>query len=183
MSRRPNPYLELAAELGLYLCSLLVRCVKAAGTLGVLVAFSWLTGGVYCHRESLVIFGVAHWVLELLAYTTSELKTLAEARTGRGPRLRTPHRRRGEIKEGIARNRKEGKVAVPRKQERKDKSLRRFLSMRQVEETTGLSRATIYRKMAKGTFPLSVRISEGRVGWERSAVDAWCRQMLRRRPS
>ena len=72
---------------------------------------------------------------------------------------------------------------MSREVERKNKSLRRFYSMGEVEGITSLSRATIYRKMTEGTFPLSVRISQGRVGWERSAVDAWCEQMMRRRTS
>jgi prophage regulatory protein len=52
--------------------------------------------------------------------------------------------------------------------------MRRFYSMGEVEAITSLSRSTIYRKMARGTFPLSVAISEGRIGWERQAVDEWC---------
>lgn len=52
--------------------------------------------------------------------------------------------------------------------------MRRFYSMGEVEAITSLSRSTIYRKMARGTFPLSVAISEGRIGWERQSVDEWC---------
>jgi prophage regulatory protein len=46
--------------------------------------------------------------------------------------------------------------------------------MGEVEAITSLSRSTIYRKMNCGTFPRSVLISEGRIGWERRAVDEWC---------
>lgn len=67
---------------------------------------------------------------------------------------------------------------MSREMERKDKSLRRFYSMGEVEGITSLSRATIYRKMADGTFPSSVPISRGRVGWERRAVDEWCEAKL-----
>jgi prophage regulatory protein len=63
---------------------------------------------------------------------------------------------------------------MTRESERKNKSLRRFYTMGEVEAITSLSRATIYRKMAHGTFPASVQISEGRVGWERRAIDDWC---------
>jgi prophage regulatory protein len=63
---------------------------------------------------------------------------------------------------------------MSRESERKNKSLRRFYTMGEVEAITSLSRATIYRKMAQGTFPVSVQISEGRVGWERRTVDDWC---------
>ncbi|HEV8582725.1 MAG TPA: AlpA family phage regulatory protein [Thermoanaerobaculia bacterium] len=69
---------------------------------------------------------------------------------------------------------------MSREVERKNKNLRRFYSMGEVEAITSLSRATIYRKMANGTFPASVPLSAGRVGWERGAVDAWCEQMMRR---
>jgi prophage regulatory protein len=67
---------------------------------------------------------------------------------------------------------------MSRESERKNKSLRRFYTMGEVEAITSLSRATIYRKMTQGTFPASVQISEGRVGWERRAVDEWCEARL-----
>ena len=63
---------------------------------------------------------------------------------------------------------------MSRESERNNKSLRRFYTMGEVEAITSLSRATIYRNMTRGTFPASVQISEGRVGWERRAVDEWC---------
>ena len=68
---------------------------------------------------------------------------------------------------------------MSRETERRNKSLRRFYSMGEVEAITSLSRATIYRKMANRTFPAAVRISEGRVGWERRAVDEWCEGRLK----
>ena len=67
---------------------------------------------------------------------------------------------------------------MSREVERKNKNLRRFYSMGEVEAITSLSRSTIYRKMGEGTFPSSVSISEGRVGWERRAVDEWCEGRL-----
>jgi prophage regulatory protein len=70
------------------------------------------------------------------------------------------------------------KEAMSREVERKDKSLRRFYSVGEIEAITSLSRATIYRKMAQGTFPTSVPISAGRVGWDRLAVDEWCEGRL-----
>jgi prophage regulatory protein len=72
----------------------------------------------------------------------------------------------------------QGKDSMSREMERRNKSLRRFYSVGEVEAITSLSRSTIYRKMAQGTFPVSVPISEGRVGWERRAVDAWCEARL-----
>lgn len=67
---------------------------------------------------------------------------------------------------------------MSRESERRNKSLRRFYSVGEVEAITSLSRSTIYRKMAEGTFPASVPISQGRVGWERRAVDEWCEARL-----
>src|SRR5262249_4200221 len=63
---------------------------------------------------------------------------------------------------------------MSREIDRRNKSLRRFYSMGEIEAITSLSRATIYRKIAQGTFPASVQISKGRVGWETRAIDQWC---------
>ena len=49
----------------------------------------------------------------------------------------------------------------------------KILRMRTVLERTGLSRATIYRKMRDGTFPNQVRISEHCRGWRESAINCW----------
>lgn len=38
---------------------------------------------------------------------------------------------------------------------------------------TGLSRSTLYRKIAEGTFPAQVRISVHGAGWHESAVSRW----------
>ncbi|MBJ7439624.1 MAG: AlpA family transcriptional regulator [Sphingopyxis sp.] len=38
---------------------------------------------------------------------------------------------------------------------------------------TGLSRSTIYRKMAEGTFPAQVKISIHGAGWYESAINRW----------
>ncbi len=42
-----------------------------------------------------------------------------------------------------------------------------------VEARVGLSRATIYAKMANGSFPKPVRLSERAVGWKAEDIDAW----------
>jgi prophage regulatory protein len=49
----------------------------------------------------------------------------------------------------------------------------RILRIRTVLERTGLSRATMYRKMQSGTFPKSVQISTRCTGWRESAVEQW----------
>jgi len=67
---------------------------------------------------------------------------------------------------------------MSREVERRNKSMRRFYSIGEVEAITSLSRSTIYRKMEQGTFPPSVAISEGRVGWNRREIDEWCEAKL-----
>ena len=42
---------------------------------------------------------------------------------------------------------------------------RKVLRVAQVEDATGLSRATIYRKMNDRTFPIAVRLGDRAVGW------------------
>ena len=50
-----------------------------------------------------------------------------------------------------------------------DKLLRR----REVEELVGLSRASIYRWMRNGEFPLPVRTGSMSVRWKESDITAW----------
>ncbi|WP_084583882.1 helix-turn-helix transcriptional regulator [Sphingomonas azotifigens] len=49
----------------------------------------------------------------------------------------------------------------------------RFLRLKEVLRRTSLSRATLYRKIQKGTFPKQVRIATRCAGWRESAVNAW----------
>ena len=44
----------------------------------------------------------------------------------------------------------------------------------------GLSRSTIIRLQKKGMFPEKVKLSEGRVGWRISEVDAWVAALPRK---
>ena len=55
----------------------------------------------------------------------------------------------------------------------------RFLRIEAVLHRTGLSRATLYRKVQQGTFPKQVRIAERCVGWRESAVNDWQRNASR----
>ncbi|HUD93485.1 helix-turn-helix transcriptional regulator [Sphingobium sp.] len=48
-----------------------------------------------------------------------------------------------------------------------------FVRLPQVLKETGLSRATLYRKVQDGTFPRQVRIAQRCVGWRRAAIDQW----------
>ena len=49
----------------------------------------------------------------------------------------------------------------------------RLLRRREVEELTGLSRASIYRLMRSGSFPLPVRVSATAVRWKASDIAVW----------
>jgi prophage regulatory protein len=43
----------------------------------------------------------------------------------------------------------------------------------EVEARTGLSRSTIYLKIAQGSFPKSVSLGPRAVGWVASEIDGW----------
>jgi len=49
----------------------------------------------------------------------------------------------------------------------------RIIRLPTVLNRTGLSRSTLYRKIAEGTFPEQVRISVHGAGWRESAVNRW----------
>lgn len=54
----------------------------------------------------------------------------------------------------------------------------RFLRLGDVLDRTGLSRATLYRKIQSGTFPRQVRLAERCCGWRESAVTEWMRNPI-----
>lgn len=49
----------------------------------------------------------------------------------------------------------------------------RLLRRPEVEAQTGLSRATIYRKIRDGSFPRPKRVSDNSVRWPESWVEQW----------
>ena len=49
----------------------------------------------------------------------------------------------------------------------------RIIRLKTVLARTGLSRSTLYRKIADGTFPAQIRISIHGAGWRESAVNHW----------
>lgn len=51
--------------------------------------------------------------------------------------------------------------------------LGRFLKISDVIRETSLSRATIYRLIAAGTFPSPIRVGAQRVAWSDGAVQSW----------
>ncbi len=54
----------------------------------------------------------------------------------------------------------------------------RMLRLNTVLDRTGLSRATLYRKIQSGTFPRQVRIAVRCAGWRESAVNEWMRNPI-----
>nr|WP_246499999.1 AlpA family transcriptional regulator [Azospirillum soli] len=49
----------------------------------------------------------------------------------------------------------------------------RLLAVKQVQDRTTLSRATIYRLERDGKFPRLVSLGAGRVAWLESEVEGW----------
>lgn len=49
----------------------------------------------------------------------------------------------------------------------------RIVRLKTVLDRTGLSRSTVYRKIAEGTFLRQVKISIHGAGWHESAIDRW----------
>lgn len=54
----------------------------------------------------------------------------------------------------------------------------RFLRLNAVLDRTGLSRATLYRKIHAGTFPSQIKIAERCCGWRESEISAWQRNPI-----
>lgn len=48
----------------------------------------------------------------------------------------------------------------------------------EVEARTGLSRSTIYLKVAQGSFPKPINLGPRAVGWLAAEVDAWIEQQV-----
>jgi prophage regulatory protein len=49
----------------------------------------------------------------------------------------------------------------------------RIVRLKTVLARTALSRSTIYRKIAEGTFPAQLKISTNGTGWHESDIDRW----------
>ncbi|MFO1125917.1 MAG: AlpA family transcriptional regulator [Methylocystis sp.] len=58
----------------------------------------------------------------------------------------------------------------------------RIIRIKTVLARTGLSRSTVYRKIAEGTFPRPVPISVNGAGWHESAVNRWIADPAAYRP-
>lgn len=53
-----------------------------------------------------------------------------------------------------------------------------ILRRKQVEARTGLSRSTIYQRIADGTFPKAVNLGGRAVGWLESEIEDWLAQRV-----
>jgi prophage regulatory protein len=54
-----------------------------------------------------------------------------------------------------------------------------ILRRHEVEARTGLSRSTIYLRMAKGDFPRAISLGGQRaVGWLECEIDAWLQEQI-----
>jgi prophage regulatory protein len=49
----------------------------------------------------------------------------------------------------------------------------KILRLRAVCAMCGLSRSTIYARMAEGTFPKTIKLGKKAVGWLQSDISAW----------
>jgi prophage regulatory protein len=53
-----------------------------------------------------------------------------------------------------------------------------ILRLPAVKSRTGLSRSTIYQRMADGSFPKPISLGERAVGWVESEIEEWLRQLI-----
>ncbi len=58
----------------------------------------------------------------------------------------------------------------------------RIIRLKTVLARTGLSRSTIYRKIAEGTFPAQLKISTNGTGWHESDINHWITDPVSWRP-
>ena len=58
----------------------------------------------------------------------------------------------------------------------------RIVRLKTVLARTGLSRSTIYRKIAEGTFPTQIKISVNGTGWHESDINRWIADPVGWRP-
>jgi len=54
----------------------------------------------------------------------------------------------------------------------------KIIRLKQVMETTGLARSTIYKFIAAGTFPKSVPLGGKSVGWVDEEIQEWVKAKI-----
>jgi len=58
-----------------------------------------------------------------------------------------------------------------------------FIRMKEVRQRTGLSRATIYRKIGEGSFPPNRKLGGQAVAWLNSEVQSWLDAQIEAEPA
>ena len=53
-----------------------------------------------------------------------------------------------------------------------------ILRLPEVKKSTGLSRSTIYLRIAEGTFPKAVSLGGRAVGWLEAEIQEWLQQRI-----
>jgi prophage regulatory protein len=53
-----------------------------------------------------------------------------------------------------------------------------ILRLPAVKSRTGLSRSTIYQRMATGSFPKPISLGERAVGWVEAEIDEWLQRLI-----
>jgi len=48
-----------------------------------------------------------------------------------------------------------------------------ILGMQEIVKITGLSKASIYTQMKRGSFPMASKIGQRRIGWRASQINIW----------
>ena len=91
---------------------------------------------------------------------------------------RAPPRRRRRAPSPRARRTKRRRVRSEQPMEQGTRAPIRFLRLPEVEARTGLARATIYARMAAGTFPQPVSLGRRAVGWIEAEVEEWMRERI-----
>lgn len=51
--------------------------------------------------------------------------------------------------------------------------LKKILRIKELTQTVGLSRSSIYRLVSLGIFPAPIRIGVAAVGWDSADIDSW----------
>ena len=106
----------------------------------------------------------------ILAYTATYER---ERHRGRDPPPQRPRRRKPQAK----RTRRSGTMTERPKDPRTTSPVR-LLRRLEVEARTGLSRSSIYARMAEGTFPRPIRLGKYGVGWIEAEIDEWVRNRI-----
>ncbi len=66
--------------------------------------------------------------------------------------------------------------------QRNERSPKMILRLAEVLRSTGLSRATLYNRIAKGEFPRQVSLGGRAIGWVRGEVENWIAERSHLRP-